>query len=123
MVINFLIHPDCVMEVAGMIINVIKSKLKYVNIDIETHNVDSNNNIKPGIVIIIAKSFDELYDTVLINELVDNASIIVEKIGLCTGYVEPPLTELDSFKIYTMDGIDYIVKDVIGIINAAEEKK
>lgn len=122
MIVNFLVHKNTDSTVAGTIISVIRSKLTSSNIGSERVS-ENDDSIEPGIVVVIGRSYDDLYDEALKDKLVKHADIIIARFGLCTGPINSILTEMDSFKIYTMNGIDDIVNDIKEIISASEEEK
>lgn len=121
MILNFLVHPGCDEEVVGIIMNVISAKLRDVDIDVDRHNI-SDYTIEQGIVLVICRSPLDLYDERLIKLLKDNSSLIIEKICLCTHNITRPLSEIDAYRIYTMDAIDSIIRDVERILDAAEKE-
>ena len=122
MVLNFLVHSACDEEVVGVLLNVISAKLRDIDIDVDRHNI-GDYSIEYGIVIVVCRSPSDLYDKNLIKVLMENDHLIVEKIALCTHNITRPLTEMDAYRIYTMDAIDAIIKDVERILDAAEKEK
>lgn len=116
MVINLVVHDNCNDEVVGVILSTFKHRL-----DDECFIGEIQDNTKPVIAIFIGNTFNEIHKLATCEEILKNLRI-EHRMGIIIKDISEPLTEMDMFKIFTLDSIDTIISEIKGILNATKKQ-
>lgn len=123
MMLNFIVHPACNNEVVGIIINIFKSKidgLKYRVIHLKDYKYDDSSS---KIIIAVANSWEEIVSLVTSQIVISRMQNVKWRLGLVIGCIPRPLTEMDTFRIFTMSAIMEMTDEIKGALLATEKEE
>ena len=115
MVVKFVYHKECDEEVIGVVVRTFKYG---VDIDCEVINMnDIGNDPRPTMVILVAKTFEDVYEMAIHNNII-TCPYIKYRYGIVINDIAKPLTEMIAFKIFTLSSVNHIINEINKVLNA-----